>query len=200
MKYQTSYDQNENLPNKKGLIDKAAIENAELEGLLQAAILLEEKLSKRTNFNLKYIQRIHLMAFGNLYDFAGKWRNVNLSKGWFVFAAAQFLEQTMQNFEIEMLKSLPDRYDSEEECLNAIAKIHAELLFIHSFREGNGRTARLLADLMCRKFALNPPRWEMISKDDSQPLNFGLYVKAVQQAASQDYTLVQEIFRQISQV
>jgi cell filamentation protein len=198
MKYQTSYDQNENLPNKRGLIGKVTIENAEQEGLLEASILLEEQLSTRTNFNLKYIQLIHLMAFGELYDFAGKWRNVNLSKAGFVFAAAQFLEQTMQNFEMEMLKNLPKKYHSKEEFLNDIARIHAELLFIHPFREGNGRTARLLADLMCRKYEFKPLRWEMISKDENQPLNFVLYIKAVQQAANQDYTLMQKIFRQIS--
>lgn len=198
MKYQTSYDQNENLPNRKGYTNKTEIDQAEFEGFLTAGILLTNSLTFRTKFNLKYIKKIHLLALGELYDFAGKWRSVNLSKGGFSFAAAKFLNQTMQNFESEILKSLPDKSESKENILDEIAKIHAELLFIHPFREGNGRTARLLADLMCRKYEFEPPRWEMISKDENQPLNFGLYVKAVQQAANQDYTLMQKIFKQIS--
>lgn len=198
MKYQTSYDQNENLPNRKGYTNKTEIDQAEFEGFLTAGILLTNSLTFRTKFNLKYIKKIHLLSLGELYDFAGKWRSVNLSKGGFSFAAAKFLNQTMQNFESEILKSLPDKSESKENILDQIAKIHAELLFIHPFREGNGRTARLLADLMCRKYEFEPPRWEMISKDENQPLNFGLYVKAVQQAANQDYTLMQKIFKQIS--
>lgn len=199
MKYQTAYDQNENLPNKKGFINKEEIDLAEFEGFLTAEILLTNKLSSKTKFNLKYIQKIHSIALAEIYDFAGKWRTVNLSKGGFVFASAQFLNQTMQFFENEMLNNLPKKYASKEDLLNDVAKIHAELLFIHPFREGNGRTARILANLMCRKYDVEPPRWELISKDEMQPLNFGLYVKAVQQAANQDYTLMQEIFKQISQ-
>lgn len=198
MKYQISYDQNENLPNKKGLINKEEIDLAEFEGFLTAEILLTNKLSSNTKFNLKYIQHIHLLALNDLYGFAGKWRTVNLSKGGFVFVSAQFLDQTMQYFENEMLKGLPKKYASKEDLLNDVAKIHAELLFIHPFREGNGRTARILANLMCRKYDYEPPRWELISKDENQPLNFGIYVKAVQQAANQDYTLMQQIFKQIS--
>ncbi|AFK02674.1 filamentation induced by cAMP protein Fic [Emticicia oligotrophica DSM 17448] len=198
MKYQTSYDQNENLPNKQGLLNKDEIDLAEFEGFLTAEILLTDKLTSKTKFDLKYIQNIHLLALGELYDFAGKWRTVNLSKGGYVFASAQFLDQTMQYFEDEMLKNLPKRYASKEDLLNDVAKIHAELLFIHPFREGNGRAARILANLMCRKYGYEPPNWELISKDEKEPLNFGIYVKAVQQAANQDYTLMQQIFRQIS--
>ena len=197
MKYQISYDQNENLPNKKGLKNKEEIDLAEFEGFLTAEILLTNKLSSKTKFNLKYIQKIHLLALGELYDFAGKWRTVNLSKGGFVFASAQFLDQTMQYFENEMLKDLPKKYESKEDLLNDIAKIHAELLFIHPFREGNGRTARILTNLMCRKYESEPPHWELINKNEKEPLNFGIYVKAVQQAANQDYTLMQQIFKQI---
>jgi len=199
MEYHTSYNQNENLPNKKRLIDKEIIDREEIEGLLKASIILTEKLSAHTTFNIKYIKQIHTLAFGELYDFAGKWRNVNLSKGGFVFAAAQFLEQTMLSFEMEMLKSLPQKFVTNNEFINEVAMIHAEFLFIHPFREGNGRTARLLADLMYRKHNFKTPRWEMISKDINQPLNFELYIRAVQQAANQDYTLMQQIFREISQ-
>jgi len=136
MKYQTSYDQNENLPNKQGLLNKDEINLAEFEGFLTAEILLTDKLTSKTKFNLKYIQNIHLLALGELYDFAGKWRTVNLSKGGFVFASAQFLDQTMEYFENEMLKDLPKSYASKEDLLDDVAKIHAELLFIHPLEKG----------------------------------------------------------------
>ncbi|WP_143706028.1 Fic family protein [Emticicia sp. TH156] len=161
--------------------------------------MLVTKLDAQTIFDLDYIKNMHFIALYELYDFAGKWRTVNLSKKGFSFAAAKFLDQTMLNFEVEMLKNLPNEYASKEDFIDVAAKIHAEFLFIHPFREVNGRTARLLADLMFRKYNFKPPDWELISKDETQPLNFELYVKAVQQAANQDYTLMQQIFRAISQ-
>lgn len=57
----------------------------------------------------------------------------------------------MTAFEYEVLSKLPNTYKSREQLINDIAIVHGELLFIHPFREGNGRTARLLANLMCRK-------------------------------------------------
>jgi len=63
-----------------------------------------------------------------------------------------------------------------------IAVVHAELLFIHPFREGNGRTARLLATLMAAKAGYNLVGLEKFSKD-----NFNEYVAAVQQTIDKKY-------------
>ena len=61
--------------------------------------------------------------------------------------------------------------------------VHGEFLFIHPFREGNGRTARILANLMSRKQGFDALRFELITEKD-----FPLYVKAVQSIAQKDYT------------
>ena len=45
------------------------------------------------------LKQIHAYLFGGLYDFAGKIRTVNISKGGFKFAAAEFLPQTLEQIE-----------------------------------------------------------------------------------------------------
>lgn len=90
MKYQLSASQGESLPNLLGLKSQRAINESEFEGFLRAEIYFTENLTKRTKINQKMILKIHKMALGHLYEFAGKLRNVNISKGGFPFAAAKF--------------------------------------------------------------------------------------------------------------
>ena len=178
VKYNTNNDESELLPNLLNLSTQADIEQSEFQGFLYAALYFSQKLNKRTRFNLKYIADIHKKALGHLYSFAGKYRTVNMSKGGFVFPSVLYLEQSMQQFEKEFLLPLPNQYDNINLLIKDIAAIHAELLFIHPFREGNGRTARLLASLMAQKEGFSPLNFKIITED-----KFTGYVQAVQKAA-----------------
>jgi len=182
MKYQISNNQSEILPNKLGLKTAEDIALSEFEGFLSAEILLTEKLSGRTKFDLKYLLGIHKLALGHLYAFAGKYRDVNMSKGGFPFASARFLPETMQAFEAEILSKLPDKYTDRESLIQDIAIVHGELLFIHPFREGNGRTARILANLMSRKAGYDALHFDKVGQQE-----FEFYVSAVQQSAEKNY-------------
>jgi cell filamentation protein len=81
------------------LSNREEIDKAEFEGFLIAELSLTEELISRTKFNIKYIKRIHKSSLGHLYSFAGKFRTVNMSKGGFLFPAAKFISQNMDNFE-----------------------------------------------------------------------------------------------------
>ena len=182
MKYDLPDDQAEILPNILKLTSKDEIALAEFDGFLKAEIILSGRLTGKTKFNLKYILEIHRLALENLYSFAGKLREVNISKGGFPFPAAKYLGQSMISFEDELLSKLPNKYISKEELIKSIAIIHGELLFIHPFREGNGRTARILANLMARKQGYDALLFEKINKS-----NFSIYVTAIQKSAEKDY-------------
>ena len=197
MKYQIPYDQNEYLPNRLGLHSPEAIALAEFDGFLKAEVMLTEELTNRTKFTISFIQKAHKLALGDLYSFAGKWRDVNLSKGGFVFPMAQFLPTIMNSFETAILAKLPNRYTNMDKLIHDLAIVHAELLFIHPFREGNGRTARLLANLMCRKQGLSAPNWEKIEPNEEGSIRFTDYVVAVQRAADQDYKPMKHIIEAI---
>ncbi len=164
----------------------------EFEGFLKAEIYFTEHLNSRTKFNKAFILKIHKMSFEHLYAFAGKLRDVNLSKGGFPFAAAKFLPETMSAFEKKILSTLPNKYSSREQLINDIAVVHGELLFIHPFREGNGRTARLLANLMSRKAGYDGLQFEKIGKKE-----FEKYVVAVQSCANNDYKKMAEFITSI---
>jgi len=192
MKYETPNDQAEILPNKPGLKTAGDIALSEFEGFLKAEILLTEKLSDRTQFDLKYLLGIHKLALSHLYAFAGKYRDVNISKGGFLFASARFLPEIMQTFESEILLQLPDKYTDKEALIKDIAIVHGELLFIHPFREGNGRTARILANLMARKSGYDALQFDRVGKKA-----FEFYVSAVQKSAEKDYELMIAFIRSV---
>ncbi|WP_145858985.1 Fic/DOC family protein [Pedobacter suwonensis] len=192
MKYQIPNDQNEVLPNKLGLTSLTDINLSEFEGFLKAEIILSERLTPSTKFSVSYILGIHKLALSHLYSFAGKYRDVNISKGGFPFAAARFLNETMKQFEQEILKELPKKYIDRKQLISNIAKVHAELLLIHPFREGNGRTARILANLMCRKAGFSSLKFEKIGEDE-----FKNYVLAIQVATDGEYRLMEKMIDSI---
>lgn len=192
MKYKSPDSQGEILPNLLHLTSIKQINESEFEGFLKAEIYFTENLTSRTKFSKAYILKIHKMSLGHLYSFAGKLRAVNMSKGGFPFASAKFLSETMSTFENEILSSLPNKYISREQLIKDIAIVHGELLFIHPFREGNGRTARLLANLMSRKAGYNGLMFEKIGKKE-----FEKYVLAVQNCANKEYEKMIEFIASI---
>lgn len=192
MKYKSPDNQGDILPNLLGLTTEKEINESEFEGFLKTEIYFTEKLSVRTKFSAKYILGLHKMALSHLYSFAGKYRNVNMSKGGFPFAAAKFLPETMSEFEKEILSKLKNKYESQENLIKDVAIVHGELLFIHPFREGNGRAARLLANLMLRKAGFEALKFENVGKRE-----FEEYVKAVQNCANKDYSKMIDFIKSI---
>ena len=189
VKYSTSNEESEILPNLLNFDNLKDIEKSEFEGFLMAEILLTEKLNIRTKFNIKYILDIHKLSLGHLYQFAGKYRTVNMSKGGFLFPSAQFISENMNLFEKDILSKIPNKYKSKGDLIIDISKVHGELLFIHPFREGNGRTARLLANLMARKQGIATLQFEKI--------RFEEYVIAVQKVSEKDYSFMEKLISTI---
>jgi len=192
MKYKSPDNQGDILPNLLGLTSIDKINESEFEGFLKAEIYFTEKLTNRTKFSKDYILKIHKMALGHLYVFGGKLRDVNMSKGGFPFAAAKFLPETMSAFDKDVLSIIPNKYRSSNELIRDLAIVHGELLFIHPFREGNGRTARLLANLMVRKAGYEGLMFEKVGKKE-----FSKYVAAVQDCANKDYNKMIEFIKSI---
>ncbi len=184
-RYTTNEEEKQLYPNLRGLTSPEEIAETEFEGFLLAEIMLTEQLTSATHFDCSYICKIHRLALEELYSFAGKYRTVNMSKGGFLFPAAQFIPESMQLFENQILLQLPDQYTDKTALIRDVARVHGELLFIHPFREGNGRTARILANLMVRKQGYQGLRFEKI--------NFKDYVIAVQQAGEKNYHYMENI-------
>ena len=104
---------------------------------------------------IKGLQQIHAYLFGGLYDFAGQIRTVNIAKGGFQFAMAQFLPQTLSTIE-----QMP------ETTFEEIADKYVEMNIAHPFREGNGRATRIWLDLILKKQLQKCVDWSKIDKND----------------------------------
>ena len=105
--------------------------------------------------SIKCLQQIHAYLFGGLYDFAGQIRTVNIAKGGFQFAMAQFLPQTLATIE-----QMP------ESTFEEIANKYIEMNIAHPFREGNGRATRIWLDLIFKKRLQRCVDWSKIDKND----------------------------------
>ncbi len=98
---------------------------------------------------------IHRYLFEDLYDFAGKIRTENISKGSFRFASALYLEQA-----IKKIEHMP------QDTFEAIVEKYVEMNIAHPFREGNGRSGRIWLDLMLKKELAQVVDWSLIDKED----------------------------------
>ena len=101
----------------------------------------------------KGLQHIHAYLFGGLYDFAGKIRNKNISKGGFQFASALYLNDTLSQIE----KKAQSTFDE-------IVDKYVEMNIAHPFMEGNGRTMRIWLDLIFKSSMKLCVDWSKINK------------------------------------
>jgi cell filamentation protein len=137
------------LANRLGIIDPDAIDDVELRSLaaLYEAVLIGD-LPQRT-LHLDDLHDWHRRWLSPVYAWAGELRSVNVSNDGFLFAAAEQVPRLLTEFERDCLHRYTPCTALEGEALaEAIAVTHVELILIHPFREGNGRLARLLADVM----------------------------------------------------
>ena len=121
------------------------------------------------------LKQIHGYLFGGLYDFAGKIRTVNISKGGFKFAAAEFLPETLDQIE----KMSEDSFDQ-------IIDKYVEMNVAHPFREGNGRTTRIWLDLILKRSLKKCVDWSQINKKD--------YLAAMEQSVM-DSTKIKQLIQ-----
>ena len=129
----------------------------------------EELLSKRRAIELwdkgfindfevgtyKGLQEIHGFLFQDIFDFAGKTRDVNLSKGNFRFANLLYLESNLA-----IIEKMP------EGSFDEIIEKYVEMNVAHPFREGNGRATRIWLDLILKKNLNKCIDWTMVDRAD----------------------------------
>jgi len=145
------------LRNLFGIRSARELARAESRALLGAQERLVEMFSLEHRFTSSDVREIHRAWLETIYPWAGQYRTVNIVKGDFHFAAAQEVPRLMGEFERNQLAQYtPCRFAAEREIAQALAIVHAELVLIHPFREGNGRCARLLALLMALQAGLPP--------------------------------------------
>lgn len=192
-RYDIHPDEGEILPNKLGFVDLEDINAEEFLGFTETEHWAIDALAADTEFSLAYLYELHRRALWRLYDFAGRLRTVNMSKGGFAFPAAEFLPENMQDFARTYLNPVNQQAWDETLLTDHLAALHAELLYLHPFREGNGRIIRLFTKLIYLAKTGKELDFSLITQGD----NFGRYVRAVQQVVNGEYSLMRDLFREM---
>lgn len=145
------------LENKLNITNPAELARAE-EKISKAKALALFETGDINTFEVgtfKGLAQIHKYLFGQIYNFAGKIRTVNIAKGSFRFASVMYLNTALQYID----KMPQSTYDE-------IIEKYVEMNIAHPFREGNGRSMRIWLDIILKKELKQVIDWSKIDKED----------------------------------
>ncbi len=181
------------LKNLRSISVKQAIDEAETRELYRATDELTEIYDQNHQFTAADICSIHRDWLGTIYEWAGKYRQVTISKGKFTFALPKFIPRLMADFEKqELARYTPCNFKSRKKQIQALAIVHTELLLIHPFREGNGRFSRLLAMLMALQARLPPLDFSEFEGERKEE-----YFAAVRTGLDKNYKPMEKVFNDV---
>ncbi|MDR2883688.1 MAG: Fic family protein [Deferribacteraceae bacterium] len=145
------------LENKFGITDSVQLANIEERVSKTKALELFESglLDSFEVGTFNGLAHIHRYLFEEIYDFAGKVRTVNISKGNFRFAPVIYLDTALAN-----ISKMP------QSTFDEIIEKYVEMNIAHPFREGNGRSTRLWLDAILKKEIKKVIDWSSINKED----------------------------------
>ena len=145
------------LENKLGLTSSADLAREEERISKKKALELFESgmLDKLEAGKFSALRSIHKYLFGEIYDFAGEIRTVNISKGNFRFAPLMYLEAALVNID----KMPQSNFDE-------IVEKYVEMNIAHPFREGNGRSTRIWLDIIFKTELHRVVDWSKVGKED----------------------------------
>ena len=140
--------------NKPGLTDKNLINEYEAKGIATAELFVFG-LDSDTPFSTQLFLEIHRIAFDELYDWAGKWRTTQVAVGGLTLPEPARVLQLMYQF-ADNLNFKINKATSSQLHLECLTFAHYEFVRIHPFNNGNGRTGRIVMNLVALKFGYRP--------------------------------------------
>ena len=145
------------LENKLGISDSAELAREEERISKKKAAELYDSgyLNSLAPGTYTTLAEIHKFLFGEIYEFAGKMRTVNIAKGNFRFASLMYLSSALENIE-----KMP------QGTFDEIVEKYVEMNIAHPFREGNGRSTRIWLDLILKKELGMVIDWSKVDKED----------------------------------
>ena len=150
--------------------------------------LADRQLTRLNPISEGYIRELHRRMFDQTWKWAGTYRNTEKSLGVLTHEIHQRLGQLLGNAEYWLANKT---YDVDE----CAVRFHYELVVIHPFPNGNGRHARLIADVIAAKHGRPVLTWgskDIIAAGAARDA----YLKALRQADEGNMTPLLEFARQ----
>jgi cell filamentation protein len=181
------------LRNLLGITRVREMEAVESQALTIAQETAVTQYGPSHRFTSADVRRLHRIWLGRIYPWAGHYRSLNIGKGGFQFAHAPLIPRLMSAFGKDALRRhTPCGNDAEIPVARSLAEVHAELILIHPFRDGNGRVARLLSLLMARQAGLQSMDFSPLAGRRKR-----IYVQAIHAAIGHDYAPLERLFARV---
>lgn len=134
------YPESNVLKNKLNIKESSELEKAERD-ISSARNMMLQKNAMKGNFDLKHYQKIHQYIFGDIYEWAGKIREVDIAKG-NLFCRVPFLDGMANDIFGKLQRENFLIGCPKEQYAEKLAYYFGEINALHPFREGNGRSQR----------------------------------------------------------
>ena len=174
------------LKNKLNIRDPETLEEAE-RNITALRILELKQNTPKGKLTFKYFQKLHKQIFGDIYEWAGKVRNVNIAKGNMI-CDCRFVEDMVEELFSELEKENYLQSCDTEKMADRLAYYLSEINALHPFREGNGRTQRLFIEILAERAGYEVDFSEVSAEE---------MVEASAKAFLRDYGKMNELMRRI---
>jgi Fic-DOC domain mobile mystery protein B len=137
---------------------------------------------KLAPFSFEWFLQLHFDMFGDVWDWAGKIRQVELSIGVKAYLVSTELKKLVDDLAFwEEHKSF--------DLVETSARLHHRAVQIHPFKNGNGRWSRMLANIYLKQHGLEPTKWNenLLAKENPHRDS---YIEALKEADNGDYRVL----------
>ena len=178
--------------NLLGISSKEDINNQEALGIATAETYLLNEVDFPVELSVFFIQDLHRIAFGHLYEWAGKWRTSVPNVGAYVPSEAGKVPMLMYEFSDELaFRQRSVDAANEDEVAALLAYAHHKLVHIHPFTNGNGRTARLLTNALAYNYGYR----EVVLYTRQQGSSRNEYLQAVRLGDTYDLSALTRLIK-----
>ena len=181
-----------------GILPRSKVVKLELEGIKKALGYILKLSNTKTEITPELIRDIHRVGFGFIFpDWVGKFRTVDVIVGEYepphYNQVAVLVKNLCDDLE-ERLRHFSKPEDNEKflvEVISLLAWFQHRFVWIHPFKDYNGRAARLLTILLALNLGLPILEIKADTKADRQR-----YINAIQTADKYDYSKLEKLITQ----
>ncbi|MDO8639157.1 MAG: Fic family protein [Candidatus Daviesbacteria bacterium] len=178
-----------------GILPRSEIVKLEVEGIKKAQQYIIKLSNRKTKITPQVILDIHKQGFGFIFpDWAGKFRTVDVTVGEYDpphYSKIAVLVKNLCDDLEERLKHIPLPENEERflaEVISLLAWFQHHIVWIHPFKDYNGRIARLLTNLLLLNLGL-----PMLTIKAETSKDRNRYIQAMKKADNHDLSKLESL-------